>query len=116
MSNSLMGAGGCLRDDSGIWLVGYLKFIGMGDSLQAEFWVIILGLNLTSQLPYISKVITETNSNQAAELLLHSTFGFHPLGTIVENYRLLLSSFEDYKISKRGRIAKYMCRYLSKGG
>lgn len=67
MLNSLMGACGCLRDASCNWLVGISKFIGIGDTLQAELWAILLGLKLASQPPHISKIVIETYSTQAVE-------------------------------------------------
>lgn len=35
MQNSMIGAGGCIRDDAGNWILGYSKYIGIGTTLQA---------------------------------------------------------------------------------
>lgn len=116
MANSLLGAGGCLRKDSGIWIVGFSKFIGLGNSLQAKLWAILLGLEIISKLPHISKVEEEIDSIQAIDLLLHGTTDFHHLGTIIDNCMFILSSLEDFRISKGTKQQNRSTNTLAKEG
>lgn len=48
MYNSILGAGGCIRDEYGCWYDGFTKFIGIGSAIQAELWVLFLGLKPAS--------------------------------------------------------------------
>lgn len=98
------------------WVVGFSSFTSIGDTLRAELWAILLGLKLASQLPHISKIVVETDSSQAVDLVLHITSDFHPLGTIIEKCRFLLSKFKDYMIFKVGRHQNRCVDILAKEG
>lgn len=58
----LLGAGGCLRDEYGNWIVGFFKYVSIGNVLQAELWAILLGLNLAIQLNLNMKLEIDTGS------------------------------------------------------
>ncbi|KAK9046564.1 hypothetical protein V6N11_052450 [Hibiscus sabdariffa] len=46
------GAGGALRDDHGVWLSGYTRFVGRCDALLAELWAMHDGLLLAWDLGF----------------------------------------------------------------
>lgn len=116
LSNYLMGAGGCLRDEMSSWLAGFAKFLGLGNALQYELWAIWLGLVLLTQSFPDSKFQIETNSFQATDLLLQCNTVTHSLDSLIQNYRLLLSRLSDFKVIKAKRMQNRCEDLLAKEG
>lgn len=111
-----MGVGECLRDATGLWIMGFDHYIGEGTALEVELWAIMLGLKIISQLPNISRTVIETDSSSAIELVLHASPDHHLIGTIINNYRYLLSKLEDYRLIKGSREQKRCANSLAKEG
>lgn len=57
-----------LRNDQGIWIIGFAKYVGTSRALQAELWVIFLGLNIALQINRNFNIEIETYSSQAINL------------------------------------------------
>lgn len=90
--------------DSGEWVLGFSQYIGEGHALKAELWAIMLGLEILSQLPYLPHIIIENDSSLAIELLLNSPpDDHHPLETLINNCRFLLTKLESYRFLKGSR-------------
>lgn len=106
--NSRTGIDGCLRDASGSWLKGFSQYTGEGDTLKAELWAIMLGLDIISQMPLQSQTIIETDSSTTIELILHILTNHHPLRTIIQNCRYLFSNLEGCKLVK-GSMKQNRC-------
>lgn len=64
-NHGVIGAGGIIIDNSGIWIKGFTHHIGVGEVIQAEAWGIFLGLKLASDL-CIRNLVVECDS--AADL------------------------------------------------
>ena len=75
-------AGGVIWDSDGMWLGGFMHFIGICTVPMAELWGIVTGLSLAWSLGY-RRVCLETDS-QVAILLLHKPIDrSHPLSSLV---------------------------------
>lgn len=116
MANFHMGAGGCLRDETGTWLVGFSKFVGLGNSLQSELWTIWLGLDHATHKYPNSKLQIETDSTQLTELLLQNTSRTHLLDSLIENCKLLLSRLANFRIIKASKQQNRYTDSLAKEG
>ncbi|KAL7165459.1 hypothetical protein ACSBR2_041193 [Camellia fascicularis] len=62
------GFGGLIRDEKGLWLIGYYGKFDVCTSLEVEFWAIYRGLTIAFEKGYKDLTI-ETNSTAAIELL-----------------------------------------------
>lgn len=116
MANSLIGAGGCIRDKTSSWVIGFSKFTGFGNPLHSELWAIWLGLDITTHMFPNSKLQIETDSYQVMELLLYNYSDTHPLYSLIKNYNLLLSSFSESKITHICRLQNRCVDTLAKEG
>ena len=56
------------RDETGSWLMGFSRKLGICTSLQAELWNIVIGLDLAWDRRY-SKLIIESDSLEAVTLI-----------------------------------------------
>lgn len=115
MANSLLGVGDYFRNSSRVWLYGFSKFIRSGEVIQRDLWAIFLGLQLASNVPFLSKIEIETDSSKVIKLF-HSHFAFHPLTTLIENCKSLLFEFEDWKLTKIARNQNKCADVLAKEG
>ncbi|KAK9004210.1 hypothetical protein V6N11_002017 [Hibiscus sabdariffa] len=61
--------GSFVRSSNGIWLDGFIKFIGRCSILEAEFWTVYEGLKCAMDLN-VQKVIVESNSREVIGILL----------------------------------------------
>lgn len=103
-------------NDIGNWILGYSKFIGSGIALHVELWAILIGLNLAYEHDSNCKIIIESDSSQAMDLLLNYSSAFHPLDSIVLDCRYLLSSLQDYKVVKIARQQNSLANALANKG
>lgn len=60
---------GLLRDDTGQWLGGFVKFIGMAISVWTELWAVKFRLELALDLGHL-RVILEVDSEVVACVLV----------------------------------------------
>ena len=49
----LADGGGVIRDETGNWVVGFSRKIGVTSSFEAELWALRDGLTITSQTRYL---------------------------------------------------------------
>lgn len=80
-----------MRDATGKWIIGFTQYTGFGNAIEAELRAIMLGLKILSQMPQLSQGVIETDSSKAIELILRDDSDHHPLGTIIDNCKYLLS-------------------------
>ncbi|KAK0586532.1 hypothetical protein LWI29_008529 [Acer saccharum] len=76
-------AGGVVRDHRKLWQVGFAMKIGTGSVLEAELWGILEGLNLVWQRGF-RRVIVESDSKIAVDLLNNPAPTLHPLLSIIQ--------------------------------
>ena len=72
-----------VRDHRKSWLTGFALKIGTGSFLEAELWGLLEGLKLVWQMGF-RKVIVESDSNSAVELLSKGAPSCHPLLSIIQ--------------------------------
>lgn len=96
MVKDYLGASGCLRDEYGHWILGFSKFLGRGNALQAELWAIMIGLQLTTQHQPHPKLEIETDSTQVIQLLVENLSNVHPFHSLIINCKFLISSLSDF--------------------
>lgn len=111
---NLLGACGVIRSDQGSWVIGFTKFIGIGNIELAEAWSLYLGLKIASSL-HIKSVEIETDCQRIHTLLTEEEKTFHPLCTIISNCRHILSTF-DHKVLKISKLQKCCADLLAKEG
>ena len=79
--NSIAG-GGVVRDRSESWVTGFALKIVTGSVLEAELWGILEGLKLVWQMGF-RKVVVDSDSKSAVELLSKGVPSCHPLFSII---------------------------------
>lgn len=114
MVNSLLGADGCIRNDTSNWICDFSKLCGSGSSLQAKLWTIMNGLKLVLDDHYFQKYIVENDSQQTFDLLLDLSFSFHYLDSIILNCRCLFFKIKNHKIMKIDRQQNNVADALTK--
>jgi ribonuclease HI len=86
--NHQAGCGGVFRDESGSWLGGFARMIGNCSVLMAELWGILSALQMAQEKGY-QKVIVETDSVHAVDLLGKGCPPNHPCASIVSRINRL---------------------------
>lgn len=76
--------GGAFREDSGRWLVGFAKNLGMSNVLMAELWGILTALQIAWRERF-PKVWIESDSSVAITLLSRSCPASHPYSSIISS-------------------------------
>lgn len=102
----MIGAGGIIRSDKGIWGNDFMKFIGSGNAKLLEAQSLYLGL----------KIEIEMDCHQILNLNLEKDNPSHPLHALISNCRQLLSNFEGYKLAKIFRNQNTCADILAKEG
>lgn len=80
----------------GNWIRGFAQFAGEGDAQTAELRAIETGLKTLPIQLFRSKIIIETDSTTAIDLILYNYSNQHPMRNILLNCRHLLSNLGDY--------------------
>ncbi|KAF7821145.1 reverse transcriptase [Senna tora] len=97
-SSNQIGGGGLLRDPNGNWVHGFMKIFGEGNSLMAELWAIVEGLQL-AKLLNCSNIIVESDSMAAVNFINSNSCGnLHHLSTLISLCRATLSGFYQVKV------------------
>ncbi|KAL8170236.1 hypothetical protein V2J09_022040 [Rumex salicifolius] len=91
-------AGGVIRDDSGVWLGGFVKNIGVCSVVAAELWGLYHGLELAWDLGY-RKVVLESDSAVAIGMLTRQISDHHPLASLARSCQSFFS--RDWIIRSR---------------
>lgn len=47
LKDNAIAAGGIVRSDRGTWVIGFTKFIGIGEIIMAEAWTVYIGLQIS---------------------------------------------------------------------
>ncbi|KAK0580349.1 hypothetical protein LWI29_000920 [Acer saccharum] len=76
-------AGGVIRDHKKKWLYGFALNKGLGSVIEAELWGALEGLKLAWMAGY-KKVVLETDSQNAVNLLTNYRSVNHPLYSIIQ--------------------------------
>lgn len=97
-ANGMIGVGGVIRDWNGSWIHGFMLNIGIGEVLQAEAWGLFSGLQLAKDLG-INHIMVESDSAILIALLHSADMDLHPLGTIIQNCKNMISWFATCSIS-----------------
>ena len=111
--NGTIGAGGIIRNWSGSWIQGFSHNIGGGELIQAEVWGIFIGLKMTNDLQ-IKKLLIESDSAIAVNLLMSADIDLHPLATIIRNCHGLMKLFDSCQIQHVYRECNYVADALAK--
>lgn len=111
-----MGVGGCLRDTTGNWILGFAKYVSLGGALESELRAILTGLEIITTLPYHCNIVIETESSTTVSLLNHGKSDHHPLANLIDNYRRLLSKINNYQIVKADKKQNICANLLAKEG
>ncbi|KAK9045708.1 hypothetical protein V6N11_051617 [Hibiscus sabdariffa] len=101
--------GGLIRDDNGVWLIGFAKVIGHSSSLQAELWATLEGMKLAWEQGY-PRVVVQSNCKQAVELIRSLDLSTFSLVRAINRLRHLNWLTEIVWIPR----SKPTCRCLSK--
>ncbi|MCI20290.1 ribonuclease H protein, partial [Trifolium medium] len=80
--NQQADCGGVFRNESGAWLGGFARKLGSCSALMAELWGILSALQLAKEKGY-RKVILESDSTVAIDLIVKDYPDNHPCATIV---------------------------------
>ncbi|GMP59729.1 hypothetical protein CsSME_00022890 [Camellia sinensis var. sinensis] len=83
------GFGGLIRDERGMWLVGYYGKLGVCTSLEAELWAIYRGLAIAFEKGYKDLTI-ETDSSSAIELLKERSVVSSSVISLVDSSKFLM--------------------------
>ncbi|KAL8143934.1 hypothetical protein V2J09_016966 [Rumex salicifolius] len=83
-------AGGVIRDDSGVWLDGFVKNIGVCSVVAAELWGLYHGLELAWDLGY-RKLVLESDSAVAIGMLTRQISDHHPLASLARSCQSFFS-------------------------
>lgn len=115
MKNNILGAGGVIRTDQGVWILGFTKFIGVGPIDLAEAWALQIGLEIASSLNF-RRIEIELDCQEVFNLLLLLQFtgDTHPLAIILLNCKHFLQCFEEYRVSKVFRAQNTCADALAK--
>lgn len=107
-----MGFGGCTRDSSGNWS------LDGGDVLTSELKAISTWLNLLliDDSQERSKIIIETDSSTAINLIKYNYSNHHPMRKILQLCRHLLTKLQDYTFVKDSRDQNKCADKLAKDG
>ncbi|KAJ1378246.1 Ribonuclease H domain [Sesbania bispinosa] len=116
LHNSRLGVGGVFRDFNGKWISGFSGFVGLGESIVAEFQAVYWGLHLALELGFrkISlesdalEVVQSLNMGDPPYLDVHADL----LGSIKE----LMRSSMDVSITFSPRESNKAADWLAKHG
>lgn len=111
--NGVIGAGGVIRDNNGVWCHGFMRHIGRGEVLQAEAWGLFSGLQLAKELD-INQITVESDSAVLVSLIHNYNSELHPLGTLISNCQHLINSFRTCNLvhihREKNRVADYLAK------
>ncbi|KAL7260021.1 hypothetical protein ACSBR1_005811 [Camellia fascicularis] len=83
------GIGGLIRDERGMWLVGYYGKLDVCTSLEADLWGIYRGLTIAFEKGY-KDLTVEMDSSSAIELLKEGSVVSSSVRSLVEDSKFLM--------------------------
>ncbi|PKI65311.1 hypothetical protein CRG98_014275 [Punica granatum] len=108
------GAGGVLRKEDGVWIVGFARYVGIATAAVAELWGVLSGLELAWELGY-RHVLLEVDSLLVTRLISGSGSRAPQLRTIVRAIHSWLERDWQVEVSHQYRegnsVADWMARW-----
>ncbi|XP_004292485.1 PREDICTED: putative ribonuclease H protein At1g65750-like [Fragaria vesca subsp. vesca] len=111
-SSGMIGAGGVIRNHSDAWITGFQINLGVG-AIDAEAWGLFHGLKLASNL-HISKLEIESDSAILVHLMKSANLSLHPLGSLLNGCKSMMSQMDDVKLSHVFRESNMTADVLAK--
>ncbi|XP_024158077.2 uncharacterized protein LOC112165700 [Rosa chinensis] len=108
-----IGAGGVIRDHLGLWITGFQINLGSGDILEAEAWGLYYGLKLATKHHSINLVV-ESDSAILVQLMLMPDLSLHPLGSLLNGCKLLMSNLNNAQLTHVFRECNMLADALAK--
>lgn len=109
------GCGGVLRDNSGRWLLGFHRGLGMGTVLNAELWGIFLGLQTAWNQGY-QKIWLESDSLTSVNLVKNGCSMNHSCSNLVQSILDLCSREWQVHIAHTHREGNRVADILANDG
>lgn len=108
-------AGGIIRDHNGKWQFRFVNNIGIGNSLIAEAWAALVGVQLAWNKRH-TKVILESDSLEIVRLLSNkeSLLLGQPLRNIIKDTKLIQGMLQQTKVQHCYRESNYCVDCLAK--
>ncbi|KAF7810660.1 putative ribonuclease H-like domain-containing protein [Senna tora] len=115
-SNNLMGTRGIIRNDQGHYMISFCKFVGQGNTVQAELWALQIGLSIARDIN-VSHIEIETDCTTLIHLINNSQLtNLHPLFSVICTCRHFLSAFDSWELKHIYREANGCADALAKHG
>ncbi|XP_058759648.1 uncharacterized protein LOC131632954 [Vicia villosa] len=114
-SDGLSGCGGCVCDDSGVWIMGFSKFIDLSSPLKAKLWGILIGITLAHQHGYL-KLEIESDSQMVVNLVINGRLKNRGNCSLVRQIVAWMDKFEVVKIHHVFREANKCAHLLAMEG
>ena len=112
--NGTGGGGAILRDNHGEFLVGCCHFFpSTHDAEVAGLMACRRALPLANEL-YVQRIILEIDSQVVARNLINEEKDFSANGQLVEEIKVLLESFPDFRVALVRRSANNVAHVLAK--
>ncbi|WJX29889.1 hypothetical protein P8452_18486 [Trifolium repens] len=112
--NHQAGCGGVFRDESGSWMRGFARMVGNCSVIMAELWGILSALQVIQENGY-QKVIIETDSVTAVDLIVKGCLPNHPCASIVSRInRLKMPEMEiifQHTYRQANQVANWFAGY-----
>jgi len=89
---SVVGCGGVIRNDRGLWIGGFSRCIEVTNSFIAELWGLREGLMLCCNLNIVS-VIVELDARSIVDAISNDQYVNNVISPILDNCRWLISRF-----------------------
>ena len=94
---NVVGCGVIVRDERDNWVAGFARRIRITNSFEAELWGLRDGLTLCSNLN-ISPLIVELDAKVIVDIFHNVNYENNILSPILDNYRQLMSRFDQVQI------------------
>ncbi|XVF33779.1 hypothetical protein REPUB_Repub18cG0000300 [Reevesia pubescens] len=108
----LVVAGGVLRDENGVWSLGFTNRLGIANILTAELWAIYQGLSLSWDKGY-RKVELETDSMVAVQKIKANGNNGDPNVNLIHSIKYLLQRDWLCSIKHTHREANYSADWMA---
>lgn len=110
---SAAGCGGIIRDASGVWITGFRMKLGRMDTLSAEIWSILLGLQIAWEKGF-RRVILESGSTQVIRLTGDTWMMEHPLVSLIQKINELLNRIWEVSLQHCFQEGNEAANWLAK--
>ncbi|KAF7835253.1 Ribonuclease H protein [Senna tora] len=111
-NRSIATCGGLIRDNEGLFCMGFNKYLGSCNALHAETWGILHGLEVAWNAGY-RRIIVETDSKDVVENISKRNMEMHQSSQLVRKVRNLMQRNWDVKIRHEYREANEVAHRLA---